>query len=146
VLAAHGENGDPRPLAGLHVLVVEDAADTLELISTVLEERGARVTCAKSAEAALAATDAETPDVVLSDIGMPGTDGYSFIGRLRAKPRLKAVPAAALTAYARVEDRQRSLRAGYQMHVIKPVEPAELVATVAALAHRATTDPYVVTP
>ena len=78
------------------------------------------------------------PDVLLSDIEMPGTDGYTFISQVRALPPEEGgqTPAAALTAYARVEDRTRALRAGFQLHVPKPVEPAELVAVVANLAAR----------
>jgi CheY-like chemotaxis protein len=81
----------------------------------------------------------ETPDVLVSDIGMPKEDGYSLIRRLRALPPGQGgqVPAVALTAYARTEDRARVLQAGYQAHVIKPVEPAELLTAIAALAgHR----------
>lgn len=74
------------------------------------------------------------PDVILSDIGMPGHDGYEFIRRLRAMPEVNEIPAVALTALARTEDRTRALRAGFQMHVAKPVEPSELVTVVMNLA------------
>lgn len=126
----------PEPLDGIRVLVVDDEPDTLGLLKMILEQRGASVTTAGSAVEALEALEREEPDILVSDIGMPGTDGFELIRRVRMLPadRGGAVPAAALTAYARVEDRLRALSEGYQMHVVKPVEPEELVAIVASLA------------
>jgi signal transduction histidine kinase/ActR/RegA family two-component response regulator len=125
-------------LEGLEVLLVEDEADARELIRTMLEQLGARVTTAASADEALAVFDRTPPDVLLSDIEMPGTDGYSLMRKVRERPvdRGGSVPSAALTAYARPEDRAAALRAGYQLHIAKPVQPAELVAVVSSLARR----------
>ena len=128
---------DPAQLNGLQVLVVEDEPDTRELLTLVLAERGARVTVARSADEALAALERFTPDVLLSDIGMPAENGYALIGKVRALgPDRGAIPAVALTAHAGIEHRVRALAAGYQMHVRKPVEPGELVAVVAGLVGR----------
>ncbi len=126
----------PPELMGLKVLLVDDEVDARELVATILEECGAQVSSFESAANALAHLAVSSPDVILSDIGMPSGDGYSFIRDVRALPagRGRAIPAAALTAYARAEDRRRALMAGFQMHVTKPVEPAELVAVVANLA------------
>ena len=129
----------PPELAGLRVLVVDDDADTCEVLRFILEGCGARVKTACSAAAALEAVAEEEFDVLISDIGMPEEDGYSLIAKVRAlgKERGGKVPAAAaLTAYAGEEDRIRVLRAGFQMHVPKPISPSELVAIVAALARR----------
>jgi PAS domain S-box-containing protein len=123
------------PLAGARVLVVEDEPDAQELVKRLLEEQGARVVTASSAGEALAAVEERPPDVMISDIGMPGMDGYELIRRVRANAAAHDVPAVALTAYARPEDRTRALESGYQAHLAKPVVPAELLATVARLAH-----------
>ncbi|HYP01975.1 MAG TPA: CHASE domain-containing protein [Pyrinomonadaceae bacterium] len=126
-------------LAGLRVLVVDDDEDTRALLVTTLEQSGAEsVASAASAADALSALGRETPDVLVSDIGMPGVDGYELIQRIRALPPEAGgrVPAAALTAYAAPDDRQRALDAGYDLHISKPVEPSELAATVARLAGR----------
>ncbi|WP_242072504.1 PAS domain S-box protein [Microcoleus sp. FACHB-68] len=125
-------------LADLKVLVVDDATDARELIKMILEEYGAKVTAVPSAAEGLLTLQQLKPDVLVSDIEMPGEDGYTFIRQVRGLEASQGgrVPAAALTAYARVEDRQRALWAGFQMHVTKPVEPAELVAVVANLAGR----------
>ncbi|MGH9901582.1 MAG: ATP-binding response regulator [Pyrinomonadaceae bacterium] len=128
----------PPSLEGLRVLVVDDEADTRELLRAVLESCGSEVTTAASAAAALEALERERPDVLVSDLGMPEEDGYSLIAKVRALPagRGGQTPAAALTAYTRAEDRMRVLRAGFQIHLPKPVEPAELVTVVANLAGR----------
>ena len=125
-------------LDGLKILVVDDEQDTRELLKTSLGQCGAQVTVAGSTGAAFEAIRNSVPDLLISDIGMPDEDGYDLIRRLRALPCESGgrVPAIALTAYARVEDRLQALRAGYQMHVPKPVELAELVAVVASLAER----------
>jgi CheY-like chemotaxis protein len=120
------------------VLVVDDAPDTRELLKVGLSQCGAEVTTAASAREALEAIERETPDLLISDIGMPDEDGYELIRRVRALPDegRARVPAISLTAYARVEDRMQALRSGYQMHVSKPVELAELVAVAASLVSR----------
>jgi len=125
-------------LDGLTVLVVDDEADTRELLRAGLENCGAKVIVAALAAEALEVLQRAAPDVMISDIGMPGEDGYDLIRHLRRLPleRGGRVPAIALTAYARVEDRLRALRSGYQMHVPKPVELAELVAVIDSLVNR----------
>jgi signal transduction histidine kinase len=130
----------PTLLTGLRVLVVEDEADTRDLLVVSLQQCGAEVAAFGSVPEALAWFDHSVPDVLLSDIGVPIEDGYSLIRKVRARlPALGGnVPAAALTAYARAEDRLRALEAGYQTHLAKPVDPAELIATVARLAGRRT--------
>jgi signal transduction histidine kinase/ActR/RegA family two-component response regulator len=129
---------DHELLAGLRVLVLDDEADARELLATALEQHGARVTAVSSVPEVLEALDRETFHVLLSDIGLPGEDGYSMIRKVRARgtDRGGNLPAAALTAYARTEDRVRALSSGFQMHLSKPIDPAELVATIAALAGR----------
>jgi CheY-like chemotaxis protein len=129
----------PAPsLDGVSVLVVDDDPDARHLISTLLEERGARVRAVGSSDEALEALEAERPDVLVSDIEMPGQDGYALMRAIRALPpeRGGRVPAAALTAYARTEDRMQALLAGFHLHMPKPVQPAELAAVVASLAGR----------
>jgi signal transduction histidine kinase len=128
----------PALLQGLHVLVVEDEEDARDLLLTALEQRGARVTAVPSVADALARFAAGHPDVLVSDLAMPDEDGYSLIRQVRALPADRGgnVPAAALTAYVRAEDRARALAAGFQMHMAKPVDPVELVSMVAALAGR----------
>ncbi|MEP6515164.1 hybrid sensor histidine kinase/response regulator [Microcoleus vaginatus] len=128
-------------LEGLQILVVEDEADALELLSTILEKYGADVMAVASVKEALTIIDTATersPDVLVSDIGMPDEDGYSLIRKLRQLEvqRGGRLPAIALTAYARNDDRQQALLAGFQMHLTKPVDAAELVAVVASLTGR----------
>ena len=127
--------GDPCALEGVRVLLVEDEQDTRELIRTILEGCGAQVTAVASAGAALAALEQVRPDVLVSDIGMPGENGYELIKKIRAlaPERGGKVPAVALTAYAGPKDRRRALLAGFQTHLAKPVEPDELLAVVASL-------------
>jgi CheY-like chemotaxis protein len=125
-------------LDGLRILVVDDEADTRELLKQGLEYCGANVKCVGTANEALELLPGNTPDILISDIGMPGIDGYDLIKRVRGLPpdRGGKVPAIALTAYTRTEDRLQSLRAGYDMHVPKPVELAELVAVAATVVRR----------
>jgi CheY-like chemotaxis protein len=120
------------------VLVVDDEADVRQLVHAILDECGSFVRTASSAEEALDVLSRETADVLISDVGMPGTDGYELVRRLRALPadRGGEIPAIALTAYTRVEDRQRAEDAGFSLHVSKPVEPAELVTIVGSVARR----------
>jgi CheY-like chemotaxis protein/two-component sensor histidine kinase len=124
-----------RILDGLGVLVVDDDVPTCEAIAAVLEQYGAQVTAVTSASLALAAIATGKPDILISDIGMPNQDGYSLIARVRAlEPEQGGqIPAIALTAFVRDEDRVRSLQAGFQSYVPKPVESDELVAMVAHL-------------
>ncbi len=128
----------PERLDGLKILAVDDEADTRELLRTVLEQSGAEVMIAASAVEALELLKQARPDVLISDVGMPEEDGYELIRKVR-QLRVEdggKTPAIALTAYARAEERLRALRSGYQMHMPKPVELAELVAVVASLIER----------
>ena len=122
----------------LKILVVDDEADTRELLRQGLEYCGATVSVAGSAAEAVEALMAQTPDILISDIGMPGVDGYDLIRQVRRLPATDGgkIPAIALTAYTRTEDRLQALRAGYDMHVPKPVELAELVAVAASVVRR----------
>jgi PAS domain S-box-containing protein len=122
---------------GLRILVVDDDLETRELLLRVLQARGADVKACASAAEALEAIQLWNPAVLISDIGMPEEDGYSLITKVRnLRSSHRSVPAVALTAYARAEDRVRALAAGFQMHVPKPVELAELLLVVASLAGR----------
>ena len=121
-------------LRGLRVLIVDDATDTRELVMRFLVECGATAAVASSAGEAEPLLETFRPDVIVSDIGMPERDGYDFMRAVRSGGH--KVPAVALTAFARAEDRIRSIEAGFQTHLPKPVEPAELVAVVASLAGR----------
>jgi PAS domain S-box-containing protein len=136
--AAEGGEAVPVPrLDGLRALVIDDEGDALELIRRILEAQGAQVTAARSAEEALHLLESQTPDVLISDIGMPGTDGYQFMRRMRAaEPRNRRLPALALTAFARPDDRKHAILAGYQAHLAKPFDVAELAIVVAGLAGR----------
>jgi CheY-like chemotaxis protein len=125
-------------LTDLRVLVVDDEPDARALIVAVLLGRGADVVSVESAGEALEEMERQRFDVLVSDIGMPLMNGYALIEKVRQLPEECGgrIPAAALTAYAGVEDRMRVLSAGYQMHIPKPVEPAELATVVANLAER----------
>jgi PAS domain S-box-containing protein len=127
-----------KNLDGLNILVVDDEQDTRDLLVAILEQCGAKVIALPSALEALAQIARLKPDVLVSDIGMPDLDGYEFIARVRSMENQngKQIPAVALTAYARTEDRIRALNAGFQIHVPKPVEPTELTTVVATLAGR----------
>ena len=127
-------------LAGILVLLVDDEPDARELVRTLLADAAATVLTAGSAENGMKMVKLHRPDVIISDIGMPGRDGYQFIRDVRNISPVEGgrTPAIALTAFARSEDRTRAMLAGYQVHVSKPIEPQELVATVKSLAgHRA---------
>jgi PAS domain S-box-containing protein len=121
-------------LAGVKVLVVDDEEDSLAVVKRILERRGAQVRGSTTMHEAIGEFTQFAPDVLVSDIGMPEHDGYELITRLRELPGGRAVPAVALTALARGEDRTRALRAGFQLHLAKPVDFAELVAVVQNLA------------
>ena len=122
-------------LAGARVLVVDDEPDARELLDRLLTERGAQVRVASGAEEALAILDEATMDVMIADIGMPGVDGYELARRLRRRDASRGgnVPALALTAFARQEDRARALATGYEDHLTKPVDASALIAAVARL-------------
>jgi signal transduction histidine kinase/DNA-binding response OmpR family regulator len=128
---------DLADLTGVRVLIVDDDVDSLQMVEDALAAAGATVFTASDAEGALAILDREACDVAVLDIGMPNVDGYELLGRIRSRPlaRQGNIPAAALTAYARTTDRTRALRAGFQMHLAKPVQPTELTAAVSTLAH-----------
>ncbi len=126
----------PPELKGLRVLVVDDEPDARELLTTVLKQCQAQVLTVASASEALEKIGEFDPHILVSDIGLPEVDGYDLIRKVRANERktnAKRIPAVALTAYARVDDRMKALAAGFQMHVPKPVEPAELAAVIASL-------------
>ncbi len=123
-------------LDGVRVLVVDDEADARTLFCRILSDRGAKVELVSSAPAALRAIEGAAFDVLVSDIGMPKEDGYQLIQQVRALPaeRGGGIPALALTAYARNEDQAKALDAGFDQHLTKPVDAAELISHVAALA------------
>ncbi|UVW26860.1 ATP-binding protein [Massilia sp. H6] len=124
-----------RDLAGVTVLVVDDDRDSRELIARILTDCHARVQVAASAREAFAVLKANKPDILISDVGMPEVDGFEFIGWVRALAREQGgqMPAIALTAFARSEDRLKALEAGFSTHISKPVEPSELIATIATV-------------
>jgi signal transduction histidine kinase/DNA-binding response OmpR family regulator len=127
-----------RPtLSGMRLLLVEDDLDTRECLVLALEEQGAVVTAASSVPEALKRLGEETPDAIISDLGMPGEDGYALIRRVREAPGDLRVPALALSAYVRPEERSKALLAGFDLHIGKPVEPADLAAAVRSLVSRA---------
>jgi PAS domain S-box-containing protein len=123
-------------LADVHVLVLDDEEDMRDLISMILEHAGARVTRANTVDSALKALHFDCPHVAVSDLAMPGEDGYAFVKRVRAASdqAVRSVPLVAMTAYARAEDRHRVLAAGFQRHVAKPIEPVELVEALVEVA------------
>jgi PAS domain S-box-containing protein len=133
-LAAMDQAANQPNLTGVKVLVVDDEEDSLAVVKRILERRGADVRGSTTMHEALGEFTQFAPDVVVSDIGIPEHDGYELITRLRELPGGRAVPAVALTALARGEDRTRALRAGFQLHLAKPVDFAELVAVVQNLA------------
>jgi signal transduction histidine kinase/CheY-like chemotaxis protein len=140
----HGESAPPLSrtelpdLGATHVLAVDDDPDALRLLKEILEAVGATVTTATSGHAALEVAATDRPDVLVADLGLPLMDGFELIRHLRASDvaAVRDIPAAALTAYARSEDRARALKSGFEMHLAKPIDPAELIAAVEALARR----------
>ena len=144
----HGESPSPSVadlpnLSGTHVLAVDDDPDALRLLKEILQAVGATVTTATSSRAALEIVATDRPDVLVADLGMPLMDGFELIQELRTShdTAARGIPAAALTAYARSEDRARALKSGFEMHLAKPIDPAELIAAVKALARRHTLPP-----
>ncbi|HVH57204.1 MAG TPA: ATP-binding protein [Vicinamibacterales bacterium] len=128
-------------LQGIHVLAIDDEEDALTLLRVVLETAGAQVTSVSSPNAALARIEDVKPHVLVIDLGMPDMDGFELIQRIRNSPNpaIRNLPAAALTAFARSEDRTKALRSGFEMHLAKPVDPGELVASIVTLARRVNT-------
>jgi CheY-like chemotaxis protein len=126
-------------LSGVRVLAVDDEPDALALLRVVLEAAGAEVTTVASPLDAIARIEETRPHVLVMDLGMPEMDGFELMSRIRASPspHVRDVPAAALTAFARSEDRTKAMRSGFEMHLAKPVDPGELVASVATLVRRA---------
>jgi CheY-like chemotaxis protein len=141
---ASGAASAGRPAAGLtlpdlhgvRVLAVDDDADALTMVREILEAAGAETSTAGSAAEALETMAAWKPDVLVADVGMPRMDGFALITQIRrhADPRVRNVRAVALTAYVRSEDRAKALHSGFQSHLAKPIDPADLMAAVAALA------------
>ena len=137
----HAERGslvDMPSLNGTHVLAVDDDPDALRLLREMLEAVGASVTTATSGRAALEVVETDRPNVLVADLGMPVMDGFELIRQLRASDdaALRDIPAAALTAYARSEDRAKALQSGFEIHLAKPIDPTELISAVQALARR----------
>ena len=128
------QTGTADALRGLRLLLVEDDLDSSEVVSAILEDSGVVVTNASTAEIALEVLGRQPIDVILSDVGLPGQDGYAFIRTVRSRPSLLGIPAAALTAYAHAEDRRRALDAGFQMHLRKPFDQDELFTVIGDLA------------
>jgi len=131
-----GIKGDEyRTLAGRRILVVEDDPDTLEMLRYILDKYGAVVITAASAKEAIDALERWQPNAIISDIAMPDQDGYDLIAKIRGRgiERCGNIPAIALTAYTRAEDRLHALSAGFQKHLSKPVDPEELITVVASL-------------
>lgn len=123
---------------GIKILVVDDEADSLDILELVLEQEGAEVIATASAEEALEAFNRSTPNLIISDIGMPDVSGYTLITRIRELPQGRDVPAIALTAYAGEVDQQRSIEAGFQQHISKPIDLTELINTIVKLIDSAT--------
>jgi PAS domain S-box-containing protein len=136
---------DPIPnLRGIRVLAVDDDRDALDMVREILEATGAYVAVADSANAALEILEVIKPDVLVLDLGMPRMDGFELLAKIRRSQdaTVRDIPAAALTAYARSEDRTKTLRSGFQIHLAKPIDPAELMAATAALARRTGQDTH----
>jgi len=135
-------SGAPRPnenvLHGLRILVVDDEPDSRELVATILKRWGGQVRCSQSAADALVAFKEWDPDLLISDLAMPEEDGFTLLRKLRKlrSKRAKQIPAVALSAYASDEDRSIALAQGFQMHLPKPIEPHNLVSSIAAALGR----------
>ena len=123
----------PTRFSGIYVMVIDDEIDSLDILTLILKQEGAEVTSVASAEEALAALEKKTPDLIISDIGMPKTDGYRLITQIRALPQGQNIPAIALTAYAGEIDQQRTFEAGFQKHIAKPVDIDDLISAVVEL-------------
>jgi CheY-like chemotaxis protein len=137
--AASARAGFAGKLEGLRILVVDDEPDALDMLVSLFAQAGAEVASGASARQALDLLAIWSPSVIVTDVGMPGEDGYQLIGKIRSmKPEQGGdIPAVALTAYATAEDKARALSSGFQAHVAKPVEPTEIISVIAKLAPRA---------
>ena len=136
-IATAGSAAATPRIAGLNILIVDDEPDSRALIRRLFDDAGVSVRAVASAAECMVILERECPDVLISDVGMPGEDGYSLIRRIRALPgRQHEIPAIALTAYARPADRLKAIQSGFQMHLSKPVDPAELLAVVASVSKR----------
>jgi PAS domain S-box-containing protein len=133
---ASNDRWDTVTLDAIRILVVEDEPDTRDFLKRLLEGHGAEIVVAASVTEALSLFKIERPDMLISDIGLPQIDGYDLVQQIRAgdEAAARGIPAIALTAYARAEDRMQALRAGYQVHIAKPVEPGELLAAIASFS------------
>lgn len=129
--------GRPGALAGVRVLAVDDDADVLDMVAALLREAGAETRTAESAADALAVLRAWWPTVIVSDIGMPGRNGYELMREIRALPGGDRIPAAAVSGFSRREDRERAFAAGFQAHLPKPADADELIAALVHLARAA---------
>lgn len=129
------EPSSSATLRGVRVLVVDDDADQREMLTAVLEHLGAVVTTATSVDGALALVERERPDLVISDVGLPGEDGFSLVSRLRARPSAadEDLPVIALTGYDSPHDHARALQVGFRAHLTKPASLDALLATIAAV-------------
>ncbi len=138
-LAGETKQGSPPPpeLIGLRLLLVEDDVDSREVVTAILEDTGVQVTSAVNAEQALELLAGAPIDVILSDVGLPGQDGYAFMRTVRSIASFAAIPAAALTAFAHAEDRRRAIEAGFQAHLRKPFDQTELFTVIADLKNKA---------
>jgi PAS domain S-box-containing protein len=132
--------GEPCAERSCHVLLIEDAPDTLEMLRVVFESRGYRATACATPEEALRVAESGRFDIIVSDIGLPRIDGYELIARLREMPHLQGVPALALTGYAAQSDAEAALAAGFDAHVAKPLDPAELAERMEQLTGRGSAD------
>jgi len=128
-------------LTDVRVMAIDDEQDALTVLKHVVEAAGGAATTFTSAADALRHLASDRPDVLVIDLGMPDMDGYSVIDRIRTwpDPLVRRIPAAALTAFTRAEDRTRALRSGFEMHLSKPIDPAELVASITTLVRRGRT-------
>ena len=123
----------PYRLSNLKILAVDDEVDSLDILTAILEQEGAELVPVFSAAAAIETFNQTTFDLVISDIGMPETDGYTLIKQIRALPQGQNIPAIALTAYANEIEQQRSFKAGFQIHLAKPIIIPELIAAIKEL-------------
>lgn len=123
----------PDRFSGLKILAIDDEVDSLDILTAILEQEGATLIAVASAAEAMEVLSQTTPDLIISDIGMPETDGYTLIEQIRDLPQGKNIPAIAFTAYANEIDRQYSLNAGYQKHLCKPIIIPELIAAITEL-------------